>query len=418
MPTHANNDHRWLLWVLAVAMLSLQNMEVLTVGSLADNLANSLEITDAQVGAIFGAYALFYALMNIPAGLAFGRFKATHILALACALFAAGNLIFASAETTAMAYTGRMLTGVGGGLFFLGYVAISAASFSPALFATMFGVCQLVKFLLAMLVLALMPLFFQLGGDWRIYFYFVGLIFLPFIPILLWAGRSLPDPESPAGADRLRSIWNDLVEVCRDPQILRIVLIGFLASAGVMAFGGLWYLPFAQDTGFPSRDADNLDSLLMLCLGLGMTAAGWLSDRLQRRKVLLVIGLVMTALSMLGLILWVDPPLVVEAVLVTVMAVSGAAYFVLLYVMTKESVPARLATAASGVVNTAVYVGLALQQYLPGWILNVSGAPDRGAAHTPVLDYQIALMIYPPAVLISLLFAWTLRETGSNAERL
>ena len=404
-------EQRWLLWGLATAMLALQNLEVLTVGSLSGNLSSSLQISSGQVGALFGIYTFCYAMMQIPAGLAFARYSPTTLLALACIIFAFGNILFATSNTLSTAYIGRMLAGVGGGFFFLGYFAITASRFDPLQFATLLGVNQLVKFLLAMGVLALMPIFFDYGGNWRVYFIIVGTVFLLFIPALVFTGRKLPGKETEDISASKTSVWDDLKTVCKNPQIIRTMIIGFLGAGGVMAFGGLWYLPFAESSGFPLQQADRLDSILMLFMGLGMTAAGWISDRLRRRKAIIIVGLAITLVVILALILMVKPPLWLETGLVAILAVASASFFAILYVMIKESVPAHLATTASGVVNTTIYAGLALQQYLPGWILSLASDPARGAAHTPIIDYQWALMIYPPGVLISLLVALKLRET-------
>jgi predicted MFS family arabinose efflux permease len=405
-------DHRWLLWGLATAMLALQNLEVLTVGSLSGNLGNSLQISPSQVGGLFGIYTLCYALTQIPVGLAFARYSPTKLLTLACIVFAAGNFIFATSNTLSIAYIGRMLAGVGGGFFFLGYFAITASRFDPLQFATLLGVSQLAKFLLAMGVLAMMPVFLDSGGNWRVYFNIVGAVFLLFIPVLVLTGRARPGKDPGDVNSSKTSIWDDLKTVCKNPQIIRTSIIGFLGAGGVMAFGGLWYLPFAESSGFPPLQADRLDSVLMLFMGLGTTAAGWISDRLRRRKTIIVVGLTISLIVTLALILIVKPPLWIETGLVAILAVASASFIAMLYVMIKESVPARLATTAGGVVNTTIYAGLALQQYLPGWILSLESGPARGIAHTPIIDYQWALIIYPPGILISLLAALKLRETA------
>jgi predicted MFS family arabinose efflux permease len=259
-----------------------------------------------------------------------------------------------------------------------------------------------------------MPMFFDCGGNWRVYFNIVGAVFLLFIPVLVLTGRTLPDKDPGDVSSSKTSIWDDLKTVCRNPQIIRTIIIGFLGAGGVMAFGGLWYLPFAESSGFPLLQADRLDSILMLFMGLGMTAAGWISDRLRRRKTIIVVGLIISLVVILALILMVKPPLWIETGLVAILAVASASFFAMLYVMIKESVPAHLGTTASGVVNTTIYAGMALQQYLPGWILSLESGPARGAAHTPIIDYQWALMIYPPGILISLLVSLKLRETSGG----
>lgn len=298
----------------------------------------------------------------------------------------------------------------------IGYFALTASNFDSLQFATLLGLNQLVKFLLAMVVLALMPMFLGAGGDWREYFLAMGIVFLPFVPLILWAGRTLPAPRRANGKGLLHSVWQDLGLVCGEPQIRRALLIGFLGSGSIMAFNGLWYLPFARAAGYSLQQADNLGSLSMLAMGLGMTFAGWISDRLRRRKPILVIGQGITFVAMLVLIAWVEPPLVAEAVLVLVMSLFSAAFLALLYVLVKESVPSQLSSTAIGVVNTAIFGGLAFMQWLPGALLKLSSDASSGLAHSSIIDYQLALLIYPPAVLISLLITLACGETARPTE--
>lgn len=77
---------------MVTAMLALQNLEVLTVGSRADNLGSSLKINSSELGALFGIYTFFYAIVQIPVGLAFARCSPTKLLAVACTIFALGNI--------------------------------------------------------------------------------------------------------------------------------------------------------------------------------------------------------------------------------------------------------------------------------------------------------------------------------------
>ena len=194
--------------------------------------------------------------------------------------------------------------------------------------------------------------------------------------------------------------------------MIRAIIIGFLGAGALMAFSGLWYLPLAESFGFSLKQADHLDSLLLLFMGLGMAAVGWIFDRLRRRKVVIVIGLVGALVATLGLIFMEKQPLLLESTLVILLAVAAGSFFAILYVLVKESVPVRLATTANGMLNTFIFAGLALGQYLPGQILDFVGRISSETHHTPFTAYQWAIMIYLPGIVISLILAFRLRDTA------
>ena len=50
MQRDASTNHRWLLWALATSTLALQNLEVLTVGALANDVGNALAVDASQRG--------------------------------------------------------------------------------------------------------------------------------------------------------------------------------------------------------------------------------------------------------------------------------------------------------------------------------------------------------------------------------
>ncbi|MEM8560710.1 MAG: MFS transporter [Pseudomonadota bacterium] len=416
MKSTTAGGRRWLLWVLATVMLALQNLEVLTVGALANDLGSNLHISSGQVGALFGVYTLFYALMQLPAGLAFARFSPSILLIWACVLFSVGNVLFAVTDNLMLAYTGRVIAGVGGGLFFIGYFALTANQFDPLQFATLLGWNQLVKFLLAMLALALMPVFLSDGGDWRQYFFLLGIVFLPFIPCLWFTRGLVYQPTPNTDLNWLHGIRKDLGNVWDSTQIRRTVFMGFLGSGSIMAFTGLWYLPFAEAAGYSHTQADNLGSVLMICTGLGLLGAGWLSDKLRRRKLLLLWGMLGTLFCTLCLILWSEPPFVVEALLVALLAIFGGAYLGLLYALIKESVPMSLSSTALGLVNTAIFGGAAFMQWLPGSLLDLISGSTTRAQHASIADYQLSLLVYPPCMLVALIVGFFCYETATQTD--
>ena len=71
-----------------------------------------------------------------------------------------------------------------------------------------------------------------------------------------------------------------------------IALSGLATSAPLLAFAGLWGVPFLEAAyGLPRTSAAALTSTMIAGWGFGAPIFGWLSDRIGRRKAPLLMGL-------------------------------------------------------------------------------------------------------------------------------
>jgi MFS family permease len=116
---------------------------------------------------------------------------------------------------------------------------------------------------------------------------------------------------------------------------------------------------------------------------------GALSDRLGRRKPLL---LVLSALFTLCWIPWIAGtamPLALSLSLFTLMGLCAAG-FTLTWALAKEVNPHELSGMATSLVNTGIFLGTAIYQPLIGWMLDRASV-GRGAY--VLADYRYALAL-------------------------
>ncbi|MEM0964945.1 MAG: MFS transporter [Verrucomicrobiota bacterium] len=400
--------NRWLLWVLATLMLGFINLEFYAVGAVAAKVDESFGIGPSRTGLLFGIFTLFYGALQIPVGLAYARFNPVRLLLVACIVFAVGNLLFAFSPGFGLAILGRVISGIGGSCFFLGFVAIASRNFEPQLYARLLGFNQTFKFSVLLVALVLMPTIL-LHFGWRIYFAMISGVFLCLsVPLAVIATRRVERHETTGES----GAWQGLLDLVRNPQIIRYLVIGLFSSGGIIAFSGLWYLPYAERLGYPPKDADLLVSAMMLAMGIGMALSGWISDWLKLRKPILVIGLVVTLLSTSVVCFSAKIPPWLEIGTIFICAGASSAFYAMAYVMVKELVPARLITTANGILNTAIFMGAALLQYLPGLILRLEHGGAGKIDDATVTGFQLALLIFPVGYLISLIASLGLKETG------
>jgi MFS family permease len=195
---------------------------------------------------------------------------------------------------------------------------------------------------------------------------------------------------------------------------------GFFVNMGIggtyLSFAGLWAVPFLTEGHGLSRAVATWHTTLMLvCFALSSLATGRLSDRLGRRRPL------MLGLGLAYLLCWLPwlagarPPLWASLGLFAVMGATATG-FTLSWASVKEVNPPALSGTAMAVVNTGVFLGPAICQPLVGWMLDRAIAARTGVAaiHAPD-DFRRGLAVLAAFALLGLLAALRVREThGRN----
>jgi MFS family permease len=139
---------------------------------------------------------------------------------------------------------------------------------------------------------------------------------------------------------------------------------------------------------------------------------GWLSDRLGRRKPLMILGQILAGIGWAAL--FYAPGLSPEQ-LTALAAVTGlcSASFIICWSFAKESVPAHLAGTISGVINMGIMLGATVLQPAVGWMLDRrwEGAVLDGVRIYSRNAYQAGFGLMMAWILIALVLLCFTRET-------
>jgi sugar phosphate permease len=210
--------------------------------------------------------------------------------------------------------------------------------------------------------------------------------------------------------DWIRGSAASLAVVFRNPQTLLCGLVAGLLFIPTTIFDMIWGVRFLEEgRGFDYGDAVIRSATVPLGWLIGSPLLGLLSDRLGRRKPVIVGGGTVL-FACLAWILYgpgdVLPPYVLG--LVAGVASGGA---MLTYTICKESNPPHLSGTATGVISFLNFTFSALVQPLLGWVMaNVS------VAHlSPLERYQTTFGLLLYGVALAVVLALVLRETGPGA---
>jgi sugar phosphate permease len=286
-------------------------------------------------------------------------------------------------------------------------VYIATKSFPASMAATLIGATQMFgmaggsagQFVVGPMIGA--------GVLWSRFWLFMGIAGLV-IGALLYV--LLPAEETPQrGGDWLRSAASAIGSVMRNPQSILCGMIAGLLFIPTTIFDMIWGVRFLQEAhGHEYAPAVIRSAMVPLGWMVGCPLLGFVSDRLGRRKPVIVAG----AVLLFGTLAWIlyGPTDVLPPYVLGLVAgvASGAA--MLPYTVIKEANPPEVSGSATGVVNFLNFTFSALLGPVFGGLLrSVSG----GAEAMTLEHYQGAFAPLLYGVGLAIVLTFVLRETGS-----
>ncbi len=371
-------------------------------------LSETFGLGVAGVASMAGLFYYGYSPFSLIAGAAMDRLGPRRIVPLGAATVGVGALLFASGSRDA-ANVGRFLQGAGGVFALVGAAYIATTNFPASRAATLIGATQM--FGMAggsagqFAVGPLMASGVSVRGFWA----GMGILGLA-ISVLLFV--LLPEsPRSERRDDWLRGAAGALGQVFRNPQSILCGAIAGLLFIPTTIFDMIWGVRYLQDArGVDYASAVVRSATVPLGWIIGCPLLGWASDRMGRRKPVILAGAVVL-LACFALILYAPtgslPPYLPG--LVAGLA-SGAA--MLPYTVIKEANPPGVSGTATGVVNFLNFTFSALLGPVFGWILAAIGGGTARLEH-----YQTAFQPLMYGIGLAIVLTFLLKETGSAVQR-
>jgi MFS family permease len=345
--------------------------------------------------------------MQIPIGVLIDRFGPRRLMSAAALLAALGSLDFALSRDIAEASLGRVMVGLGSSTSWIGTMVLASYFFPPQRFALLAGIGQMVGMVGA--VFGQAPLREAVATfGWRDTTMAIAALGVAIALALFLTARDRPATRRHDGG-----IGAGLRAVAGNPQTWLFAYLGLALGAPLLAFAGLWAVPyFAAVYGLGRAEAALLATLVFAGWGIGAPTLGWLSDRLGRRRPLLATCCALVTAQLL-LVFYV-PALNLAAVQVLLFGIGFAgSSMTLTFACGRECNAAQNGGAALGLVNTAVLASGALLQPLIGWLLDVlwDGSIVDGARRYAPDAYRLALAVLPVVSAAGVVAALVARES-------
>lgn len=403
----------WMVWGLAALFFLYGFFQRVAPSVMHDHLMVEFSLTGATVGNLSAFYFYTYASLQIPVGLMVDRFGPRLLLVFGTLVCAAATLLFAWASDAGLAHLARALVGFGAGFSFVCALTLAARWLPSGRFAQVTGLQMMAGMIGGFLAQAPLAALVESIG-WRDALAGSALVGL-FLAAALWiVVRDFPPGPRPPQAppQGFRGLASSLGAVLSRRQNLATAWMCAAMTAPMLAFAGFWGVAWLMQTkGYDRPGAGAVASLLLLGWALGSPLAGWLSDRLGRRKVVIQAGCLVAFFALAALIYLPALPAVLLWVLFIVTGVACGCMSVAYALVRGFNLPSETG-ATFGFVNGATTATGAIFQPVIGLLLDLGwqGETAGGARVYSAETFQIALSVLLVFLLSALVASLWLRE--------
>ena len=372
-------------------------------------LSKVFDVTTVGLVSIIGTYYYTYSTCSLIAGIALDKFGAKYSLFAGAFILGIGCLFFVIANYYA-GVTGRMLQGAGCAFAFPGCVYLATKGFSPRSLATAIGVTQCLGMLGGSAGQFVVGPMMENGMDQRVFWIVAGLV-----TIAVAFGLFLLTPKN----EEEQKVTKDITKtgflspykiVFSNKQSWLCGIISGLLFAPTTIFAMTWGVAFFQhDRSFDFHAATIACAMVPMGWVFGCPLLGYLTDKIGKRKPVLIIGAALMILSLAQLLFLPDLiPAYVSTFLLGV--ASGAA--MIPYSIIKESNPDNVKGSATGAIN---FITFGVTTLLSPVFSKLFGktlieATDKN------LHFQSAGSFWIGGIILAIVVSLLLKETGKGKQ--
>jgi MFS family permease len=416
--SHRGSLRALVIWGLAAIAFGYAFIHRVAPSVMVQDLMAEFALGGAMLGVLSALYFYPYVLLQVPLGAALSHIGTRLILTGALSLAAIGSIIFGIAQGPEMAYLGRVMIGIGSSVGFLGSLALAGTWFAPDRFAFLAGFTMFFGMISGVFGQGPLALLVETFG-WRICMVMLGVAGAVLAILVFTLVQNTPKIEASVSAKpSLSAAWTEtktsLRLVLRSGKVWAIAFVAATMSGPMLTLGALWGTPYLMTAYELKRsEAAGLVSLLLIGWAISAPLSGRISDRLGRRKSILVIGSTGLMLVVGLLVLVPDPSLFLTIPLLVMVGIFGAA-MTSCFALVKEVMPNNLAGASVGIVNSLTVASGAVLQPIVGLVLDLTwgGQLMDGARMYSPADYRVAFGVILLSCTLGLITALRLPETG------
>ncbi len=406
----------WVVLLLCAAFLFYKYVLQVSPSIMTDQLMREFHVSGAGLGNLAATFFYAYFITQLFVGVILDKYSLRVICALAIAISGIGAIWFSYTGSLLSASIARGLMGFGAAFATVCYMKSAAVWFRPNQFAFIGGLLATAAMLGALFGEAPLAYIVQTQG-WRGCLWLSGVLGLVIAVLFFLLVRNQSGQgDAVSVSEKYTVTFADVWSVLKNPRNWVLTFYSGLTFSPVAVFGGIWGNPFVHEVyHFSHTHVASLISLSFLGLAVGGPVWGWVSDRLNRRKMVMFWGNLVALVSLVPVIYVILPEWLLATLLFTFGFGVGA--FMLGFAMANELNKLALSATVIALINTGDAIFGAFTEPLVGRFLDLGwhGQMSHGVYHFSIIDFKYAFILLPVYLLLAIGLLMFVRDQAVNS---
>ena len=399
----------WIIWLLGASFFFYKYLVQVSPSVMTSDLMLAFNLNGAGLGNLSAFYFYAYLIMQIPVGILLDKFSPRYLTAFAILICGLSTYVFSETDSLIMACISRAFIGFGAAFAAVSCFKAASLWFPPKRFALISGMCMTAAMLGA--VGGQAPLSFLVEAySWRGALKIVAGIgvLLSLLYILI-----VRDKKSESTSTASPAAPFNFSQILKNKQAWLLSIYSGLAFAPVSVFGGLWGVPFLENSyNISAHQAALAVSWIFIGFAVGAPLLGWLSDLMEKRKPIMMFGTLLATFSLITVLYSLTLEVKTISILLFMFG-FGASGFFISFAMIRETFPIILTATVLGFMNTFDSICEAISEPFVGMFLDWGwrGAISKGVHQFSTNDYKWALTLLPIYLIIAFIVLVFIKET-------
>ncbi|MFC0777935.1 MFS transporter [Flavobacterium sp. HJSW_4] len=370
-------------------------------------LSQTFSVNEIRLVTIIGTYYYTYSTCSLIAGIALDRFGAKYSLFAGAFILGIGCLLFMISSQFS-GVTGRLFQGAGCAFAFPGCVYLASKGFSAKSLATAIGFTQCLGMLGGSAGQFVVGPWIEEGMHIDTFWLLIG-IFTIIVAFGLWfiTPADLAEKKEESIVKK-QGILEPYKIVFSNPQSWFCGIISGLLFAPTTIFAMTWAVDFFQkDRALDFHTATISSAMVAFGWVFGCPLLGYITDKLKKRKPVLVAGALLMIITLIQLLYFPDI-LTTKYSMFLLGVASGAA--MIPYSIIKEANPDKVKGSATGAIN---FITFGVTTLLSPLFSRLFGQTLNDPLDKTV-HFQQAGLFWIIGISIAVLISFLLKETGEG----
>src|SRR3990167_3819767 len=407
----------WVVCITGGLLFFYEFIQLNIMNSLNLILMREFHLTAIEVGHISSMYFYANASLVWVAGLLLDRVSIKKLIIFSMICCTAGTFVFGIASASWVLAVSRFVIGVGGAFCFLSAMRLASRWLPPSRLALATGLIVTMAMLGGMMAQTPATLLIHAFG-WRDMMMMNTTLGIIITCLVFFIVRDYPASYHEVVSQQ-KSDLSDMgvinglkVVVGKGQNWLAAIYNAFL-NLPIFLLGALWGSPYLQQVvHLAPAEAASICGLIFLGTTVGSPVCGFISDRLQRRKLPMLVGAVASMITILSILYVPNLSAVGLSILFFLLGFFTSTQ-IISYPVASENNPRMVTASAVSIVSMLNLFAGAFFQPIFGWVMDVNwhNTMLHGVRVYSATAYHNALLILPLVFVVSIVCALLIKET-------